>query len=383
MNNKLIYIFKSKLNINVSGLDIERFIKRLYKNKIDILNIEHVKENEVNLLIYKKDYEKIMKLKTIYDISIINYSGVIRLKNNIIDNKYVLSFLIVGLVITYILSNMIFKIEIKSNNNELNKELYLFLEKEGVKKYRFKKSYNALLKIKNNILTEYKKEIEWIEIECVGTKYIVKYEPRVIKEYDESAPIRNIVAKKDGVIYSMNISSGNILKGINSYVKKGDIIVSGEINLNDEIKNYIASSGTVLGEVWYTTTVKYPYKRKVEVLTGKKKKVIGLSLFNKNIYLSKKYKHMSINKTNILRNNLLPLSLNIYTLEEKKTIYNSYNEKELIKEAIKYSKSKLKNYKKINDYKIIKKTKYKDYIELDIFYSLIEDIGEYQKIIQE
>ena len=78
MKNNILYILKSKLNINIKGNNIERFIKRLKNNNIDILNIKYISKEEINIKIYKYDYEKLIKLKTIYDIEIIDYYGFIK-----------------------------------------------------------------------------------------------------------------------------------------------------------------------------------------------------------------------------------------------------------------------------------------------------------------
>ena len=45
----------------------------------------------------------------------------------------------------------------------------------------------------------------------------------------------------------MDVSSGQIVKNVNSYVKKGEVIVSGYITLNDSIKNNVSSNGIIYG----------------------------------------------------------------------------------------------------------------------------------------
>ena len=54
----------SKIKINVKGKNIERFIKRLKSNNIDLLKIEKIKYNEINITVYKRDYERIIELKS-------------------------------------------------------------------------------------------------------------------------------------------------------------------------------------------------------------------------------------------------------------------------------------------------------------------------------
>ena len=50
MKNKIIYDFKNKLKIKVKGKNIERFIKRLVTNNIELLKIDYIKYNEVDII---------------------------------------------------------------------------------------------------------------------------------------------------------------------------------------------------------------------------------------------------------------------------------------------------------------------------------------------
>ena len=53
--NRLI----SKISLNIKGKNINRFIKKLRGNKIDILKINYKNKNEVNIIIKKIDYPKL------------------------------------------------------------------------------------------------------------------------------------------------------------------------------------------------------------------------------------------------------------------------------------------------------------------------------------
>ena len=249
MKNYIFFLLKNKIYINVTGNNIERFIKRLKNNNIDLINIKHISYNSVNILIYKKDYDRVIELKTIYDICIIRYNGLVNIKKFILSNKYIIFFITVGIIYIYVVTNMIFFIDVITNDSNMEKSIKEELKNFGIEKYKFKKNYNELQIIKDKIISKYRDEIEWIEIENIGTKYIIRYEPRIKNSINKENKLRNIVAKKDAIITSLNISSGQIIKNINSYVKKGDIIVSGYIDLNGSIKDTIISNGNVYGEV--------------------------------------------------------------------------------------------------------------------------------------
>lgn len=386
MKNNILYLLKSKLNINIKGNNIERFIKRLKNNNIEILNIVYISKDEINIKIYKYDYDKVIKLKTIYEIEIIDYYGLIKTRNNFLNNKYIIMFIFISLIVLYITTSLIFKIDVITNDSKMEKELIEALEELGIKKYKFKKNYIELQEIKNKLLNKYRDTIEWLEIENIGTKYIIRYEPRIKNEIEEDKPLRNIVAKKDAIITSMNISSGQIIKSVDSYVKKGDIIVSGYIKLNESIKDTVSSSGTIYGQTWYNVTINYPYVYKEVKETGNTNDVFVIKILGKNIELFNfnKYNTKKVFEKVLLKNNLLPIKLVKQKQIETIEINEKNNEEQLIKNAVNLAKKKieenLKEGEYIKDYKILNKTIYTESITLNIFFNVVENITEYQTI---
>ena len=55
----------SKISLNIKGRNINRFIKKLKTNKIEILSIKYKNKNEADIIIYKKDYQTILKIKKV------------------------------------------------------------------------------------------------------------------------------------------------------------------------------------------------------------------------------------------------------------------------------------------------------------------------------
>ena len=60
MNDPLINKLKGKVILKVEGKNLERFIRRLYQHKIDILNIKYPNPKTVIITIFEKDYEKVI-----------------------------------------------------------------------------------------------------------------------------------------------------------------------------------------------------------------------------------------------------------------------------------------------------------------------------------
>ena len=85
MKNYLKFLISSKVLVKVSGNNVNRFIKRLKNNNIDLIGVSCIEDSLAYIKIYVKDLEKLIDLKTIYELEIIKYYGWSKLKNNIFD----------------------------------------------------------------------------------------------------------------------------------------------------------------------------------------------------------------------------------------------------------------------------------------------------------
>lgn len=386
MKDKILKIFSSSIKIKVTGRNINNFLKRLINNNINIEKVIPISHKEIDLIINYQDLDKVLKLKTIYNIKIVRYYGKLRIIKRIKKDIFILSSLLISLLLIYTLSNVIFKVEVIHSNKNIIKLVTKELEDNGIKKYKFVKNYQEIEKIKNKILEENKDTLEWLEIIREGTKYTIRVEERIINNKPKDNKIYNIVASKNAVIKNIYAESGEKIRSINTYVKKGDIIISSDIALPNNEKISKTASGKVQGEVWYNINIEYPYQYHEIKYTGNKKKVLVLNLLNKRIsfFDFHKYKTFNRNIKYIFNNNITPISL-IYEDEYETNIinevydYNTAREKAITKAKEKILE-KYPNIKDITNIKIIKEEDKKNKISLNLFVTCLEDITEYQEV---
>lgn len=386
MKDKILKIFSSSIKIKVTGRNINNFLKRLINNNINIEKVIPISHKEIDLIINYQDLDKVLKLKTIYNIKIVRYYGKLRIIKRIKKDIFILSSLLISLLLIYTLSNVIFKVEVIHSNKNIIKLVTKELEDNGIKKYKFVKNYQEIEKIKNKILEENKDTLEWLEIIREGTKYTIRVEERIINNKPKDNKIYNIVASKNAVIKNIYAESGERIRSINTYVKKGDIIISSDITLPNNEKISKTASGKVQGEVWYNINIEYPYQYHEIKYTGNKKKVLVLNLLNKRIsfFDFHKYKTFNRNIKYIFNNNITPISL-IYEDEYETNIinevydYNTAREKAITKAKEKILE-KYPNIKDITNIKIINEEDKKNKISLNLFVTCLEDITEYQEV---
>ena len=349
MKNAFVNRLQGMIKLRIKGKNIERFLKRLVAQKIELYKINYLHYNEVDIIVNRSDYEKIKEIKTIYDINVVDSYGIIKIRKLINLNRIVIICFIIGISVLIFLSNLIFSIEVVHTNKDLRTLLINELETYGIKKRGFKKSFMELQKMKEEIITKHKDKIEWLEIETVGTKYIIRVQERKLPVPEENIENRHIVSNRHAIIRSIEAEQGVIVKSINDYVRPGDIIISGEIKLYDEIKEIVGAKGRVYGEVWYETQVEYPFIYKEEKETGKKNKVLVFQFLNKEIELFnfKPFKNKKKEDKVLLKSNLLPIKFTWQKQNEVNVIEEINTEEDAIKKAILLAQQKMES--KLND----------------------------------
>lgn len=385
MKNNFLNKMTNKIKLNIKGKNIERFIKRLKSNNIDLLKIEKIKYNEINITVYKRDYERIIELKTVYDVNKLDIYGIIKIREVISIYKYIIAFIVLGVFILIFLSNIIFNIEVIHTDSEVRQFLLKELENYGLKKYKFKKNYDEIQEIKNSILEKYKDKIEWLEIEESGTTYIVRLEERIIPDNVLENEKQNVVAGKSAIIKNIIAENGEVVKNINDYVEKGDIVISGNIYLNETVKDTIRASGRIYGEVWYNVTVEYPYIYSEIKEKDNYQDVYVLKFLNKSLELTfNRFKDKRVEEDIILYHPIVPISFVKQRQKEVETISLVLTSDEAkdkaIEEAINKMNEKLDDDEKILDYKLLKFDIKDDKVVLEMFFTVYENITSYSKI---
>ena len=370
----------NKIKIEIIGKNPDYFLKEIIKKNINIYDLEK-NYKSIKLIINTDDFKTIKKIKTTYKIKVIEKYGVLKLYDYLKKYNLFLLFIIIGILINILLSNIIFKVEVIHPNKELVKIIYKDLNDLGLKKYHFKINKN---KVKEKLLGKEKNKIEWLEIENIGTKYIIRLEEKKLNKKEKVCRARHIISKKQAIIYSIESSSGEIIKKKNDYVEKGEILVSGFIHNKEKIVSKKCAIGKVYGETWYNVKVLVPNEvNKIKILDNKDYG-INIKLFKKDINIGNNFSTYKKYVYNIIDSKIIPISISTskyQEIKENKIIYSINNVDEIaISTAEKEIKKKLKKDEEVIDKKVLKKIKKNSKIEVDVFIKVKEDITDYLDI---
>lgn len=363
--------------IEIKGKNPKRFLSKLLKLKINIADIKYEKD-KILLKVSYGDYKNIKQIKTIYTIKIIKTSGKKKLLEQVIKYKIPLLTFIISVFFLLIISSFILFINIDTENKNIKKIIKENLQENNVTLYSKKKSYTKLKEITQNIKNNNLDNIEWIEIDQKGVVLTVKVIERLSNNTNANNNYKDIVASKNGYIKKIYSRKGEVLKNIDDYVKKGDIIISGNIFRNDKVVDRVKANGKVYAEVWYIVKLndKLIHQEITPKAVGKQKLILKVN--KKEItFLTIPKKVITENKKNFFKNDIFSLYLKQEKNYQKET--TKYKENDLTDILNKRAKNAINKNLKRDEY-IIKQKTLKKYIKngkmyIEVFFKTYEDIS--------
>ena len=141
MKNTFLNKIESSIRVKITGKNVNNYLKRLIANKIDLIDLKYNSHNEAVVTIKYSDYLKLKTVRSSYDVKVTNTYGKLRIRNKIKRSYILLSSIILGIALIILLSNIIFSIEVIHTNKSVIELVSNELNKNGLKKYTFKKKY--------------------------------------------------------------------------------------------------------------------------------------------------------------------------------------------------------------------------------------------------
>lgn len=388
----LLYKLIGYIRINVEGFYIEKFINICRQNGIFLWGIKREKASIMHTNISIKDFKKIKRITKQINcrVHIERKKGLPFFLDRYKKRKIFVIGLIAILLIIFGTSNFVWNIEVVGDEKINKDELIQELKEQGLEIGTPKRKIN-----KNEIINTIRlkrNDVSWVGINIKGTNVTVKIveteeKPEIINQ-DEYC---NIVANKDALIQKIDSTKGTSVVKEGDLVKKGSILIGGWMEGKYTGVRYVHGAGKVMGKVWYTETARVQLKEEKIEKTGKeeKKYKINFNNFQINLYktLSKFEKYDTIytdKKVKIFSDFYLPVSFTECNNFETISKTEEYTQEEAKNIAIERAEKKLAeqvtNSDDIQDKKINVITT-NDYVEVEVIYEVLENIGTEEKIV--
>lgn len=264
------------------------------------------------------------------------------------------------------------------DSNEYNEEIY-----QEVKGYLVKKGFLYVLEDDVNYLSAKLKqnhpEFAWIGLTKNYSQLLIDIEYQDVPQKEENLDNYpcDLVSKFDGIIEGIVVKKGVVLVGPNQSVKKGDVLVSGNLNVETDpnnTTNLVKSEGIIIGKTLVLEKIKVWKKSENLEYTGCVKNVKVASIFNKTIGKNPltfdNYNtevHTVFNLFNIFK-------ITNITYFEQQVVERIYDEKLATEYAISqiyknFQKQQTSELEKIDNIKLIEITTYEDYYEVSFVVS--------------
>lgn len=288
---KLLHWLRGYLLIRMKGQSPERFINLCSNRYIYLWDLKH-KEGEYEFRIMLKDYLKLKPIakKTGTIPFIKKRYGFPFLIHRYKKRKGYLAGILLFCTILYILSLYIWDISVLGGHSYTQEAMLKFLKNNRIYIGLQKKNIDCQ-EIEELIRGTYN-DIGWVSAEIKGTRLIIK-----ITETNMPAPAVtatkncHIAASKDCIITHIITRTGTPKVKVGSVVKKGDILVSGVVDIigdNDILlaKKPVIADADVIGKTFYDYKDKIPINYTQKLYTGRSKKgYLGSLLLKKfNLY---------------------------------------------------------------------------------------------------
>jgi similar to stage IV sporulation protein len=342
---KLYQWIKGFLIIRLKGQSPERFFNLCSHHNIYLWDVKNIEGNyECNIML--KDYKKLKviakKTKTVpYIRKKIGFPFIFSVYKK---RKGYLLGLVLFVSIIYMLSLYIWDVSVLGGHTYTPEAMTKFLKENNIYVGVQKKQVDCQ-DIEELIRLTFH-DIGWVSAEIKGTRLIIKItETKLPTKAVTATENRHIIASKDAVITKIVTRTGIPKVDIGSVVKKGDILVSGIVNVigdNETLvsKNPVIADADVMGKTFYEYKDTFSLNYIENQYTGNTKKSFMLSMFLKKINIYKprnfypKYDIIVNDYTFRLNENFyLPFGYSLSEYSEYVEVKKKYTEQEAIKIA--------------------------------------------------
>lgn len=393
MKNQWIYYFTGIITVKVTGKGLERLLNVLIRNDIVIWNIKRHGAHTVTFQVKLKDAFKLRHFVRGSEckLSFLKRTGFPFLWKSLRKNSGFLLGGFIFIMVLFLLSNIIWGIEISGADPATEYKIRKELNAIGVKKGRFQFLVEDPESIQRT-LTENIDELTWVGVELKGTVYHLQAVEKTLPKKEEKPGPQHLVAKKKAVIVEMFVEEGQAQVDIYDFVTPGQILVSGEIG-NEKEKKIVSARGKIYGETWYKSEVILPLKSQFEVFNGNEKRKIGIKAGNHFIPLwgfgkipFENYKEAKDERPLHFFHWKIPISFCQLIYRESEKVTREYTREQGIHVAKEMARKdiikQLEEDAKIKGEKVLQQKIQDGKLYLTIHFQAVENIVEEQPIVQ-
>lgn len=274
MKGRVLSWIKGTVRIRFTGGFCERFLNLCAYHNIHLWDLKPV-QNGYEARLALKGFRKLKPLvrKCHIHICILEKSGFPFFLFRHRKRKLLFASLAAAFLMICSLSLFIWDIEIDGNLSVTDEKILDYLNTEKIHQGILKSSLNYRQLASD--LRQYFPEITWVSVKLQGTRLLIdmKENMDVADEEEEAAEPGNLISDVEGTVVSIVTRKGTPMVSVGTEVKKGDLLVSGIIELiNDSSEvydyQYVAADADIYVKTCRDYTDTYSLKQEKKIYTG-------------------------------------------------------------------------------------------------------------------
>lgn len=318
--NKLNSFIRGYVSVVIRGEQRERFVNLATKKRLEIWDVRFKGGQGMTLKVMLRDFFEFRPLlkETSCRVHVQERFGLPFQLNKLGRRKAFISGFFLFLLGLYLLSSLVWKVDVQGNVRLSEDEILKAARQEGIYvfqwSFRLKNQEELSKRLSQNI-----PGVTWVGVEKHGTNITIQVAEATKPDERVLNNPRHLVAKADAVVTDIYTDQGRAQVRKNTRVKKGDILISGIIG-SEQNPQIVVAKGEVKGLVWHEYEVSVPLVQKEKTYTGQWKERKYLITGDRALQLTG-YGKIPFDKYEIVedRNDLKigPYPLHVGTMTEK------------------------------------------------------------------
>ncbi|WP_219836303.1 sporulation protein YqfD [Paenibacillus sp. R14(2021)] len=259
------------VTIRVRGQAIERLVNEALANGLQLWSIRRAKEGELQCSTSLNHFFRLRPLlkRTGCRLHVEHRQGLPFWLQRMRKRVFFAAGLVLFFVGMYLLSSLIWSIDVKGNAKLSEEQILQVAKSEGL--YPFQWSFRLEdTVVLSKRLAQKLPGTAWVGVEKRGTHITIQVVESSIPEAKPPMNPRHLVASTDAVVTKVMAESGRPVVKRNMRVKQGDVLISGLLGDETNSKTVVAK-GVVKGIVWHEYDIVSPLAKQSKVYTGNKK----------------------------------------------------------------------------------------------------------------
>lgn len=379
--------------LSIKGHAMEELVQSFIKEGYPIWDIMKKSQTTYQITLYRRHLPYMERMIKYYgmEFEILKTSGGLHFFQYFIQKKALIVALSICTIFIFAIVNTAWKVEVNGVSAPLEEKIKIQLKNKGLYQGAWIRNLTPLETIQEELIHEVP-ELLYIGIEKKGVHYKIAAIEKKIEKEIEPKNNHQLIAKKAGIIQKLFVETGQSLVERNDFVKKGDLLVTNEIQtdaLEDGEKadhKKVPVKGKVFANTWYDVTVKATKNPSHQKLTGEQTKSYRLQFKDYSFPIwgigGPKYQQQ-ITEENSKKLQLWNWHLPIEIIEETKYEYEGYTienrpakvTEKTIDAVQKALKTKIGQDVEILEYYVLHEREESGKVKMNIYFSVLENIA--------